>query len=67
MILLDLAMSLNFVLFLLFIYRVGNKVAHVITHLQVYVSGFRVWLEDGPDCVFDLAPTNLHHHLNRDG
>lgn len=49
-----------------FIRKEGSNVAHSIAHLQLYVSGSRVWLEDGPDCVFNLAFDDLCNCLNFD-
>ncbi|KAJ8440994.1 hypothetical protein Cgig2_020023 [Carnegiea gigantea] len=38
-----------------FVRREDNKVAHSLAHLQPYVLYAQVWLEDGPDHIFDLA------------
>jgi len=55
---LNLSHNFNFCAFN-FVRRDGNKVAHALAHLKPYVSSSRVWLQDGPDCVFDLALDDL--------
>ena len=42
-----------------FVRREGNKIAHSLAHLQPYVPDTRVWFEDGPDRIFDLAVQDL--------
>ena len=38
-----------------FVKREGNRVVHHLAHLQPYDQSTRIWLDDVPDYIFNLA------------
>ena len=59
---LKLSSNFNFCAFS-FVKRNGNKIAHALAHLKLYVSSPRVWFKDGPDYVFVLVLDDLRYRL----
>ena len=46
-----------------FVKRGCNTVAHAIAHLQPVSLQERIWLEEGPDIIYDLATKDMCTHI----
>ena len=60
---LSLAESLEFFVWS-FVKRGCNSVAHAIAHLQPFTSHERIWVEEGPDIVYDMATKDMCTYID---